>query len=196
MVNHLTTNALNSDDQKYISTLLKEVSADLEKMKTKDCSKDNSLHRLPPACFEIIRSLPGNKSCVDCKAKNPDWATVSYGALLCMNCAAKHRSLGVNYSKVRSLTMDHWSTQQILRMLEGGNHQLRMFFERHDLMENNANRYFTKAARFYRRGMDQHVEKLAKQPYEGREASRSGYSCSSNDRQQKQEQSISNLCCT
>merc|ERR1712113_1272636 len=163
-------------------------------MKTKDCSKDNSLHRLPPTCFEIIRSLPGNKSCVDCKAKNPDWATVSYGALLCINCAASHRSLGVNYSKVRSLTMDHWSVQQLLTMLEGGNQQLRDFFERHELTdEKGQKRYFTKAASFYRRGMDQHVAQVAKRPYEGREASRRDYSCS--PQQYRKQSQVGNVCC-
>lgn len=166
------------------SSLIEEVACELESMRKKCTQNDDgtmACHHIPSTCLEIIQSLPGNQSCIDCQARNPDWVTISYGALLCMNCASKHRSLGVNYSKVRSLTMDHFSAKQVLILLEGGNQQLRGFFERHELStdENSSKRYFTKAARFYRSGIDQHVTKLAKRPYEGREASRRGYSCSS-----------------
>lgn len=69
---------------------------------------------------------------------------------------------------VRSLTLDHWSHEQILKMLEGGNEQLHSFFARHLLAiegasaaENLRKRYWTKAASFYRDGMNQHVCKVA-----------------------------------
>lgn len=69
-------------------------------------------------------------------------------------------------------------------MLEGGNHQLQNFFDRHRLTQSlnhravEQNRYRTKAARFYREHLVMHVKGIAsaKQVYEGREASRKGYS--------------------
>jgi hypothetical protein len=68
--------------------------------------------------------------------------------------------------------MDHWSHEQILNMLEGGNSQLSGFFERHSLADSDK-RYLTKAARFYQMGMKQHVAKLAMiGSYQGRDVSR------------------------
>ena len=144
---------------------------------------EHRLHPLPPACHELIRSIPGNDKCVDCGAHNPEWATISYGALICMRCASRHRSLGVKYSKVRSLSMDDWAVDQVLKMLEGGNEQLNGFFHRHRLstfgeqaIENLNKRYRTKAAKFYLIGLDQHVNKVALNGFKGRNTSR----CQSN----------------
>jgi hypothetical protein len=77
--------------------------------------------------------------------------------------------------------MDHWSVDQILKMLEGGNQQLSGFFERHALSvsgehaeDNLRKRYKTKAAQFYRLGITEHVSRVAEAPYRGREATRRG----------------------
>ena len=79
-----------------------------------------------------IASLPGNDYCADCLARLPagaEWASVSFGALLCIECAGLHRALGVHCSFVRSLTMDAWSEDQLRRMQLGGNAALRRAFE-------------------------------------------------------------------
>lgn len=55
--------------------------------------------------------------CVDCKAIYPQWSAVSFGILVCLVCAGKHRSLGVSTSFVKSLGMDSWS-QSELRQIE------------------------------------------------------------------------------
>jgi len=92
-------NKIEEDNKKRLQLL---ASSELEKIKnasSRSCIS-SSYHQIPPTCFEIIRSIPGNNTCIDCGASNPDWATVSYGALICMICAGRHRSLGVNCSKV------------------------------------------------------------------------------------------------
>jgi len=166
--------------------LVEMAGAELEKMRLE--SMDSKYHAFPPACVSLLKSLPGSAKCIDCDEHDPQWATVSYGALLCLKCSGRHRSLGVQVSSVRSITMDSWSHPEVLAMLEGGNSQLRDFFHRHQLgaefcsddkkgpitKENVAiMRYKTKAAMFYREQLTLHVDKvLHSGEYQGREHSR------------------------
>lgn len=146
--------------------------------------------RFPPVCLQILRNLPGNQKCIDCSERNPEWASISHGALLCLSCAGKHRGLGVNTSKVRSVSMDSWNHSEVLSMLEGGNGQLSAFYARHHLCKDsyycgdktdssastdtiNLIRYKTKAALFYRNNLDLHVRRVCSLGvYKGREMSR------------------------
>lgn len=144
---------------------------------------DNSRRSFPAACRAILQEMEGNSRCLDCNKKNPEWAAVSYGAMVCLQCAGAHRSLGVSVSTVRSVTMDHWRYDEVVKMLEGGNRQLSTFFQRHALSRecvefqspqlNAANvasmRYKTKAALFYRQQLEHHVQNLiSRGPYRGR----------------------------
>ncbi|KAG6585024.1 pde1 suppressor 1 family protein [Phytophthora cinnamomi] len=75
-----------------------------------------------------LRRLPGNNRCVDCDAPYPQWATVSYGTFMCLECSGRHRGLGVHISFVRSVTMDSWTDKQVLQMQKGGNDSFRAAF--------------------------------------------------------------------
>ncbi|KAJ5175104.1 uncharacterized protein N7482_000981 [Penicillium canariense] len=70
---------------------------------------------------ELIRTVPGNDRCADCDALTPGWASWNMGLFLCMRCAAIHRKLGTHISKVKSLTMDTWSSEQVDNMKSHGN---------------------------------------------------------------------------
>lgn len=146
----------------------------------------------PASCRSLLHSLPGNRNCIDCDARGPEWATISYGALVCIKCSGKHRSMGVAVSQVRSVAMDHWTYMEVVSMLEGGNSQLGGFFQRHALTkkefekqhENNKQkseqpcnksrqltaenvttvRYKTKAALFYKNQLEAHVGRLLEDP--------------------------------
>jgi ADP-ribosylation factor GTPase-activating protein 1 len=51
--------------------------------------------------------------CCECTAYDNEWASISYGILLCLDCAGRHRSLGVQISYVKSLYLDTWSIEQV-----------------------------------------------------------------------------------
>ncbi|KAE9378089.1 ArfGap-domain-containing protein [Stipitochalara longipes BDJ] len=70
---------------------------------------------------DLIKSVPGNNVCADCSARNPGWASWSLGIFLCMRCAALHRKMGTHISKVKSLSMDSWSNDQVENMKRVGN---------------------------------------------------------------------------
>ena len=61
---------------------------------------DSPLPSATPPPLEVLRSIPGNDSCADCGARDPDWASLNLAVLLCIECSGFHRNLGVHISKV------------------------------------------------------------------------------------------------
>jgi hypothetical protein len=72
-----------------------------------------AFEQFPRDSLQQIRRYAGNHRCCDCPSLDTNWASVSHGTLICLECAGKHRSLGVQVSFVRSISMDSWSKQQV-----------------------------------------------------------------------------------
>uniref|UniRef100_A0AAR2JRH6 ArfGAP with RhoGAP domain, ankyrin repeat and PH domain 3 n=1 Tax=Pygocentrus nattereri TaxID=42514 RepID=A0AAR2JRH6_PYGNA len=79
---------------------------------------------------EKIWSNRSNKVCADCKAINPDWASINLCVVICKNCAGQHRSLGTMVSKVQSLKLDTsvWSNEIVQLFIMLGNDRSNEFW--------------------------------------------------------------------
>ncbi|CAG8600380.1 899_t:CDS:2, partial [Dentiscutata erythropus] len=68
-----------------------------------------------------LTKLPGNDSCADCGVKGPRWASHNLGIFLCIRCGGLHRKMGTHISKVKSISLDSWTPEQIENMRQWGN---------------------------------------------------------------------------
>ena len=95
----------------HVDSLQERAAIELEAMRDCNTKQSTKLHPFPPACSLLLRSLPGNDACMDCGARHPEWATVSYGALICLECSGRHRSLGVQVRDNEQCCHKMWWTR-------------------------------------------------------------------------------------
>ncbi|XP_028316007.1 arf-GAP with Rho-GAP domain, ANK repeat and PH domain-containing protein 3 [Gouania willdenowi] len=79
---------------------------------------------------EKIWSNRSNRACADCRAANPDWASINLCVVICKNCAGQHRGLGTMVSKVQSLKLDTsvWSNEIVQLFIMLGNDRANDFW--------------------------------------------------------------------
>uniref|UniRef100_A0AAZ3S1A5 ArfGAP with RhoGAP domain, ankyrin repeat and PH domain 2 n=1 Tax=Oncorhynchus tshawytscha TaxID=74940 RepID=A0AAZ3S1A5_ONCTS len=83
--------------------------------------------------YEVAEKIwfnASNRICADCRASQPEWASINLGVVICKKCAGQHRFLGPSLSKVRSLKLDSsiWSNELVELFLEVGNENANSFW--------------------------------------------------------------------
>lgn len=61
--------------------------------------------------FRTWKVHESNRFCADCGTEKPEWVSMNWGVILCIECSGIHRSMGVHISKVRSLLLDKWDPE-------------------------------------------------------------------------------------
>ncbi|KAJ1725103.1 Gtpase activating protein [Coemansia erecta] len=79
---------------------------------------------------ELVKQ-PDNSTCADCGASGPRWASWNLGVFLCIRCGGFHRHLGTHITKVKSINLDNWTTEQIEHFRRIGNKRANMYFNPH-----------------------------------------------------------------
>uniref|UniRef100_A0A672M9G6 Arf-GAP with coiled-coil, ANK repeat and PH domain-containing protein n=1 Tax=Sinocyclocheilus grahami TaxID=75366 RepID=A0A672M9G6_SINGR len=124
--------------QNSIATAFRDKAEDAEMMdgksSTSTCSlesagevKERSLKG--ESALQRVMGIGGNSTCCDCGQPEPRWASINLGITLCIQCSGIHRSLGVHFSKVRSLTLDTWEPELLKLMCELGNGVINQIYE-------------------------------------------------------------------
>mmetsp|Transcript_14596 Transcript_14596/g.30189 ORF Transcript_14596/g.30189 Transcript_14596/m.30189 type:complete len:497 (+) Transcript_14596:220-1710(+) len=118
------------------------------------------MSQMSPADQAIVKAMPGNAVCADCGQKNPQWASVSFGNVFCLECSGIHRSLGVHISFVRSIAMDSWTDKQMKLMKAGGNKKCNDYLKSKGIAPNTPvkAKYESDVAQLYKECLKARVE--------------------------------------
>jgi len=79
--------------------------------------------------YAYIHLICPPQTCFDCPARNPIWASATFGVFVCLECSGYHRRMGSHISFVRSTGLDKWKRKHLMAMCVSGNENARQFFK-------------------------------------------------------------------
>lgn len=79
--------------------------------------------------LDKLKKVKGNQECADCGEFQPRWCSINTGVILCLDCSGNHRALGHHVSRIRSMDLDTWTTQELNIMLAIGNTLANDYYE-------------------------------------------------------------------
>lgn len=85
------------------------------------------------AVFQKLRMKNENRTCFECSQRGPQWLSHTFGVYLCLDCAGRHRLMGVHISFVRGVELDQYSPPALAQMCLGGNAKAWAYFKQHGM---------------------------------------------------------------
>jgi hypothetical protein len=79
--------------------------------------------------FEEMMRDGSNRYCADCNHENPTWVSSNLGAFICISCSGCHRQLGTHISKVKSMSLDRWTSAELENIKLVGNKKVNEHYE-------------------------------------------------------------------
>ncbi|GAV48579.1 hypothetical protein ZYGR_0K00840 [Zygosaccharomyces rouxii] len=93
-----------------------------KKEKRKSAMNENPVVRAsskPIALVELVRKQnSSNYNCCECSSdQSVEWISINLLCVVCIKCSGVHRSMGSHISKIRSLTLDNFTSPEVLHLL-------------------------------------------------------------------------------
>lgn len=102
---------------------------------------------------ELFR-LEANTRCLHCGRPSKQWAELTFAIFLCLDCAASFREFPW-LTKIKSVNLDEWSSQDVDRMEKGGNESFSHFLRIYSLELGDIRVKVTcRASKYYRDMLD------------------------------------------
>lgn len=98
-----------------------------EEKQISELERRNTQFQKFPKLKEIVDQWT---ECADCNQKDPKWAEISRGILVCLQCSGCHRHLGTDVSKIRSIALDSWTQAMVDKMYQS-NEEFNKIWEYH-----------------------------------------------------------------